>query len=184
MRHHRDFDVIVVGTGQAGVPLADRLARAGKRVLVAERGELGGTCTNSGCTPTKTMIASARAAHVARTAGRLGVRVGPVQVDLAAVVARKDDIVRRWREGVQKRLHSGGDRLTGDRGNDVLRGGPGNDKIWGGFDHDRISGGSGNDRINVLDWARDSVRCGSGTDIVFADRVDRVSRDCERVIRG
>src|ERR671923_2840996 len=107
-----DFDVIVVGSGQAGVPLAERLARAGKRVLIAERGELGGTCTNVGCTPTKTMIASARAAHVARSAARLGVRVGPVEVDLGAVVDRKDAIVRRWREGVQKRLDAAGDRLT------------------------------------------------------------------------
>jgi len=110
------FDVIVVGSGQAGVPLATRLARAGKRVLLAERGELGGTCVNTGCTPTKTMIASARAAHVARTSARLGVRAGPVEVDLPAVVDRKDAIVRRWREGVEKRLRGAGDRLTLVRG--------------------------------------------------------------------
>jgi len=108
------FDAIVIGSGQAGVPLAARLAAAGKRVLLAERGELGGTCTNTGCTPTKSMIASARAAHVARTAGRLGVRAGPVQVDLSAVVDRKDSIVRRWRESVEKRLKA--DRLTVIRG--------------------------------------------------------------------
>src|SRR6267378_4710122 len=98
------FDVIVVGSGQAGVPLATRLARTGKQVMLAERAELGGTCVNAGCTPTKTMIASARAAHVARTAARLGVRAGPVEVDLPAVVDRKDDIVRKWREAVSKRL--------------------------------------------------------------------------------
>src|SRR5262245_20882345 len=109
-------DAIVVGSGQAGVPLAVRLARAGKRVLLVERGALGGTCTNAGCTPTKTMIASARSAHVARTAARLGVSTGPVQVDLAAVVDRKDGIVRRWREGVEKRLASAGDRLALLRG--------------------------------------------------------------------
>jgi pyruvate/2-oxoglutarate dehydrogenase complex dihydrolipoamide dehydrogenase (E3) component len=109
-------DVIVVGSGQAGVPLATRLARAGKRVLLAERGELGGTCVNTGCTPTKTMIASARAAHVARTSARLGVRAGPVEVDLPAVVDRKDAIVRKWREGVEKRLRGAGDRLTLVRG--------------------------------------------------------------------
>ena len=109
-------DAIVVGSGQAGVPLAVRLARAGKRVLLAERGELGGTCVNSGCTPTKTMIASARAAHVARTAGRLGVRTGPVEVDFAAVADRKDRVVRQWREGVEKRLRGGGDLLTLLRG--------------------------------------------------------------------
>ncbi|HEY5675739.1 MAG TPA: FAD-dependent oxidoreductase, partial [Myxococcales bacterium] len=66
-------DVIVIGSGQAGVPLSARLAAAGRTVLLAERKDLGGTCVNVGCTPTKTMIASARAAHVARTAARLGV---------------------------------------------------------------------------------------------------------------
>jgi pyruvate/2-oxoglutarate dehydrogenase complex dihydrolipoamide dehydrogenase (E3) component len=108
------FDVIVIGSGQAGAPLATRLAAAGKRVLLAERGELGGTCVNTGCTPTKTMMASARAAHVARTAGRLGVRVPQVEVDLAAIVDRKDAIVRRWRDGVSKHVQA--ERLT------VLRG--------------------------------------------------------------
>jgi pyruvate/2-oxoglutarate dehydrogenase complex dihydrolipoamide dehydrogenase (E3) component len=106
-----DVDVIVIGAGQAGVPLATRLAAAGRRVLLAERKELGGTCVNSGCTPTKTMIASARAAHVARTAGRLGVEAGEVRVDLAAVVRRKDEIVRQWRESVERRLREAGDRL-------------------------------------------------------------------------
>jgi pyruvate/2-oxoglutarate dehydrogenase complex dihydrolipoamide dehydrogenase (E3) component len=108
------FDVIVIGSGQAGVPLATRLAGAGKRVLLAERGELGGTCVNTGCTPTKTMMASARAAHVARTAGRLGIKVPTVEVDFAAIVDRKDAIVRRWREGVGKRVQA--DRLTVARG--------------------------------------------------------------------
>ena len=83
-------DVIIIGTGQAGVPLAARLAAAGKRVLILERGHPGGTCVNVGCTPTKTLVASARAAHVARTAARLGVHVGEVRVDFAAVMARKD----------------------------------------------------------------------------------------------
>jgi pyruvate/2-oxoglutarate dehydrogenase complex dihydrolipoamide dehydrogenase (E3) component len=109
-------DVIVIGSGQAGVPLAARLAGAGRRVLLAESGELGGTCVNDGCTPTKTMVASARAAHVARTAGRLGVRAGNVEVDLGAVVDRKDAIVRQWREGVAKRLSGVGERLTLVRG--------------------------------------------------------------------
>ena len=109
-------DVIVIGSGQAGVPLAARLAEAGRRVLIAEAKDLGGTCVNNGCTPTKTMIASARAAHVARTAGRLGVRTGDVQVDLAAVVDRKDTIVLQWRASVQKRLDKAGERLTLIRG--------------------------------------------------------------------
>lgn len=108
------FDVIVIGSGQAGVPLATRLAGAGKRVLIAERGDFGGTCVNTGCTPTKTMMASARAAHVARTCARLGVRTGQVEVDFAAIVKRKDEIVRRWSEGVGRRLQA--DRLTAARG--------------------------------------------------------------------
>jgi pyruvate/2-oxoglutarate dehydrogenase complex dihydrolipoamide dehydrogenase (E3) component len=107
MRH----DVIVIGSGQAGVPLATRLAAAGRKVLICERGPFGGTCVNVGCTPTKTMVASARAAHVARGAARLGVRTGPVSVDLKAVVARKDAIVEEWRAGVQRRLASAGPRL-------------------------------------------------------------------------
>ena len=109
-------DVIVIGTGQAGVPLATRLVAAGRRVLVAERAELGGTCVNYGCTPTKTMIASARAAHVARTAGRLGVHVDGVRVDFAAVVARKDAMVERWRDGVARRLEKAGANLELARG--------------------------------------------------------------------
>jgi pyruvate/2-oxoglutarate dehydrogenase complex dihydrolipoamide dehydrogenase (E3) component len=109
-------DVLVIGTGQAGVPLATRLAAAGKRVLIAERGQIGGTCSNVGCTPTKTMIASARAAHVARTAARLGVRVPSVEVDLGAVVDRKDAIVGQWRAGVQRKLDGAGERLTLLRG--------------------------------------------------------------------
>jgi len=107
-----DFDVIVIGSGQAGVPLATRFARNGKRVLLAERGELGGTCINTGCTPTKTMVASARAAQVVRTCDRLGVHAGPVRVDFAAVIARKDRVVAEWRASVQRRLQSAGERLT------------------------------------------------------------------------
>jgi pyruvate/2-oxoglutarate dehydrogenase complex dihydrolipoamide dehydrogenase (E3) component len=110
------FDVIIVGSGQAGVPLATRYAGAGRRTALIERAEVGGTCVNRGCTPTKTMVASARAAHVARTAGRLGVRTGEVQVDLGAVIARKDEIVRQWRAGVERRLAGAGSGLTLVRG--------------------------------------------------------------------
>jgi pyruvate/2-oxoglutarate dehydrogenase complex dihydrolipoamide dehydrogenase (E3) component len=109
-------DVIIIGTGQAGVPLATRLAAAGKTVLIAEKGNPGGTCVNVGCTPTKTLVASARAAHVARTAGRFGVRTGAVAVDFSAVMARKNEIVARWRAGVEKRLAGAGERLRLLRG--------------------------------------------------------------------
>lgn len=102
------YDVLILGSGQAGVPLAARFAKLGKRVGIVERGDPGGTCVNVGCTPTKTMVASARAAHVARTAGRLGVRISDVQVDFGAVIARKDEIVKRWRNGIEKRLSGEG----------------------------------------------------------------------------
>jgi pyruvate/2-oxoglutarate dehydrogenase complex dihydrolipoamide dehydrogenase (E3) component len=107
----QETDVILVGSGQAATPLATRFAAAGKSVFLFERGELGGTCSNTGCTPTKTMIASAHAAHVARTAARLGVHCGSVAVELGEVVARKDAIVQKWRDGVAKRLASAGPRV-------------------------------------------------------------------------
>ena len=106
-----DVDAIVIGSGQAGVPLAARLATSGRQTVLVERSRLGGTCINYGCTPTKTMVASARAAHVARTAGRLGVHSEPVRIDLPAIVARKDAMVRQWREGVEGRLAAAGERL-------------------------------------------------------------------------
>jgi pyruvate/2-oxoglutarate dehydrogenase complex dihydrolipoamide dehydrogenase (E3) component len=104
-------DVIVIGSGQAGVPLAARLAESGKDVIIVEAGHLGGTCVNVGCTPTKTMVASARAAQVARSAARLGVQTGAVEVDLGVIVDRKDAIVQQWRKGVGKRLERAGERL-------------------------------------------------------------------------
>ena len=110
------FDVIVLGTGQAGVPLATRFAAAGRRVLVAERGEPGGTCVNFGCTPTKTMIASAKVAHTARTAARFGVHTASVSVDLGEIVDRKDAIVRSWQDSVVRRLEGAAPNLTFLRG--------------------------------------------------------------------
>lgn len=103
------WDVIVVGAGQTGAPLTARLAEAGKRVLLVERKYVGGTCVNYGCTPTKTMIASARAAYVAQQADRLGVTVRDVRVDLGAVVDRKEALVQQWRDSVQKRLARAGE---------------------------------------------------------------------------
>ncbi|MEW9580043.1 FAD-containing oxidoreductase [Paraburkholderia sp. DGU8] len=106
------FDAVVIGTGQGGSPLAVRLAQSGRQTAVIERGAFGGTCVNVGCTPTKSYVASARAAHVARHAAQLGVQVsGPVGVDLAAVKARKDKIIGQSRDGVEKWLR-GTDNVT------------------------------------------------------------------------
>lgn len=101
---HRTFDAIVVGAGQAGPSLAVRLAKAGRKVAMVERHLFGGTCVNTGCTPTKAMVASAYAAHAARRGGDYGFTAGEVRVDLAAVKARKDAIVARSRTGVEKWL--------------------------------------------------------------------------------
>jgi pyruvate/2-oxoglutarate dehydrogenase complex dihydrolipoamide dehydrogenase (E3) component len=99
------FDAIVIGTGQAGPALAVRLGEAGRRTAIVERGRFGGTCVNNGCIPTKALVASARAAHVARRGGDWGVVVPDgVAVDMRAVKARKDAIVRKSTEGVERWL--------------------------------------------------------------------------------
>jgi pyruvate/2-oxoglutarate dehydrogenase complex dihydrolipoamide dehydrogenase (E3) component len=98
------YDAIVIGSGQAGNPLSQKLADRGWSVALIEKGHLGGTCVNTGCTPTKTMVASAQVAHYARAANRWGVNAGAVSVDLARVVSRKDEIVRQWRSGVERKV--------------------------------------------------------------------------------
>jgi pyruvate/2-oxoglutarate dehydrogenase complex dihydrolipoamide dehydrogenase (E3) component len=99
------FDDIIIGTGQAGPPLAKRLSDAGRSVAVVERHLFGGTCVNTGCIPTKAMVASAYAAQAARRAGEYGVQVADgVRVDMARVKARKDAIVERSRTGVEHML--------------------------------------------------------------------------------
>ena len=100
------FDAIIIGTGQAGKPLSYALADLGWKVALIERAELGGSCINTGCTPTKTMVASAQVAHYARDAARWGVRVSGVEVDLPAVVARKNQVVQNARTSIQKRIDS------------------------------------------------------------------------------
>ena len=98
------FDAIIVGAGQAGPPLASRLTAAGRTVAVIERKLVGGTCVNSGCIPTKTLVASAHTAHVARRAADFGVAAGPVTVDMAKVKSRKDGIVLGDRRGLEEWL--------------------------------------------------------------------------------
>ncbi len=95
------YDAIVVGAGQAGTPLCRALAEAGMRTALVEREHVGGTCVNEGCTPTKTMVASARVAYLARRGADYGVRTGPVSIDLARVRQRKRDIVNSFRDGSQ-----------------------------------------------------------------------------------
>ena len=95
------FDAIIVGAGQAGPSLAGRLTAAGMTVALVERHLFGGTCVNTGCTPTKTLIASAHAAHLARRAADFGVLTGPVSVDITRVRARADAVVRASRAGVE-----------------------------------------------------------------------------------
>ncbi|MGE2713784.1 FAD-containing oxidoreductase [Mycolicibacterium litorale] len=109
------FDAIVIGAGQAGPPLAGRLTEAGQTVAVIERKLVGGTCVNYGCIPTKTLVASAHAAHLARRGAEYGVGTGDVTVDMAKVKARKDRIMLGDRDGVES-------WLTGMDGCTFLRG--------------------------------------------------------------
>ncbi len=100
----RSYDAIIIGTGQAGPSLAGRLARSGMNAAIIERKLFGGTCVNTGCIPTKTMVASAYAARTARRAAEYGVNAGPVTVDMKQVKARKDTISGRSRTGVENWL--------------------------------------------------------------------------------
>ncbi|MBW8057385.1 MAG: mercuric reductase [candidate division NC10 bacterium] len=110
------YEAIVIGTGQAGKPLSLALARAGWKTAIIEREHVGGTCINVGCTPTKTMVASARVAYLARRAADYGVRPNPVQVEMAKVRQRKQAIVDSFRNGSQRQLEKteGVDLLLGE----------------------------------------------------------------------
>ena len=115
------YDAIVIGSGQAGNPLSQKLADYGWKMALIEKAHLGGTCINTGCTPTKTMVASAQVAYYARNASRWGVKTNGVTVDLPAIVARKNRIVESFRSGQQRRvderpnlrLYRGQARFTG-----------------------------------------------------------------------
>jgi pyruvate/2-oxoglutarate dehydrogenase complex dihydrolipoamide dehydrogenase (E3) component len=101
------YDAIIIGTGQSGPSLAARLAGAGMNAAIVERKLFGGTCVNSGCIPTKTLVASARAAYMAKRAAEFGVMIdGSITVDMKKVKARKDDVVRKSNQGVEKWLRN------------------------------------------------------------------------------
>ncbi len=101
---NKSYDAIVIGTGQAGPFLAIRMAKAGRKVAIIERGLFGGTCVNTGCIPTKTLVASARVAYMARRAAEFGVDAGAASVDMKKVKARKDTIQRPSQQGAESRL--------------------------------------------------------------------------------
>ncbi|MCR4341220.1 MAG: mercuric reductase [Gemmatimonadaceae bacterium] len=109
------YDLAVIGAGQGGGPLAGAFARAGKRVALIERSHVGGTCINEGCTPTKTMIASARVAYVTRRSADYGVHAGDIRIDLRRVGERKQEIVSSFRHGSESALERAGVELV--RGN-------------------------------------------------------------------
>lgn len=99
MPEAKEYDAIVIGSGQGGTPLAKALAKAGRRTAIVEREYIGGTCVNFGCTPTKTMFNSARVAYLARRSAEYGVHTGPVTVNISDVRARKQSVVNSFRDG-------------------------------------------------------------------------------------
>lgn len=99
-----NFDVVIIGAGQAGKPLAGSLAQSGRRVALVERKYLGGSCVNFGCTPTKAALASARLAHLARRGSDFGIEIGAVHPNLAAVLARARGLVQRSRQSLEESL--------------------------------------------------------------------------------
>src|SRR5579859_800099 len=110
------YDAIIIGAGQSGGPLSTALANAGWKTAIIERVHVGGTCINEGCTPTKTMVASARVAYLARRGADYGVHTGPISIDMAKVRQRKRDIVDSFRNGSQSRIEQteGVDLLMGE----------------------------------------------------------------------
>ena len=111
------YQAIVIGSGQGGTPLCRALAEAGMRTALIEREHIGGTCINEGCTPTKTMVASARVAYLSRRGANYGVHTGDIRIDMQRVRQRKRDIVDSFRNGkddhVAPKKVSGGDTING-----------------------------------------------------------------------
>ena len=104
MDSFRQYDAIVIGSGQGGTPLSMALAKAGMRTALVERKHVGGTCINEGCTPTKTMVASGRVAYLSRRAADYGVNVGSISIDFEKIRQRKRDIVNSFRGGSENRI--------------------------------------------------------------------------------
>jgi pyruvate/2-oxoglutarate dehydrogenase complex dihydrolipoamide dehydrogenase (E3) component len=102
----KQYDAIIIGSGQAGGPLAKKLAEAGKKTALIEKRWVGGTCVNDGCTPTKTMIASAKMAYLAGKSAELGIKIKGFSVDMPKIKKRKDDLVLKSREGNQKGIEA------------------------------------------------------------------------------
>jgi pyruvate/2-oxoglutarate dehydrogenase complex dihydrolipoamide dehydrogenase (E3) component len=128
MAEMEQYDAILLGSGQANNPLATTLAEAGWKVAIIEREHVGGTCINEGCTPSKTMIASARVAHMARRGENYGVQTGPIAMDMVRVRERKRNMVNSFRESNRRRLEEaegvdllmGEGRFTGSKSVEVL----------------------------------------------------------------
>ena len=106
MSEGESFDVLIIGAGQAAIPLAHGLAKVGKRVGLAEREHLGGSCVNFGCTPTKAVISSARMVHQARRAAEFGVNISAIEIDFQAVLERAKRILMESRKGLREGLEN------------------------------------------------------------------------------
>lgn len=109
------FDAIIIGTGQAGPSLASSLSKNGWTVAIVEKAELGGTCVNDGCTPTKAYVACARRAYVAANSEEFGVTGQGVEIDLKKIKARKDELIKESREGLDK-MFTKNEKITLIRG--------------------------------------------------------------------
>lgn len=137
----KNYDVVIIGAGQAGSPLAKKLAEAGMKTTLIEKRWVGGTCVNDGCTPTKAMIASARVAQQARKAGDLGIEIGKITIDFKKIINRKDSIVKSFRSSSEKGIEStkglrliyGEARFTGTKELTITASDGGEEKLTAGL---------------------------------------------------
>src|SRR5882757_6088762 len=144
----KQYDAIVIGAGQAGGPLAKKLALAGMKTILVEKRWIGGTCVNDGCTPTKTMIASAKAAYMAGNSGPLGIKIKGYSVDMPKIKKRKDDIVHLFRD-------NGLNGLEATKGLDVIFG----EAVFTG---DKIISVKLNDNGEIKEFKADQIFINTG----------------------